>query len=296
MLIEQLKDFYHSTYPEDMETLIRYFAVFGGSGIDIDTTEDIEILLERNVLEHYGEHYNRIHTDILEDADTVALLQAIAKGDRRIHSACRRARISEARGGELIAHLRQLGIIDIEPSREAPPEKAYPKQKLKRELSRHRISHKLRFRQPFLRFWFRFISPQHRRIERGIYEGVFEHFNLQHTAFTGLVFEELSQQYLKRNLGDDPRLRCGSYWDRQIELDILARHPQGGFVVGECKWTNTKMNRSELVKLQEKCMTVGLRPISVYLFAKRGFSNELTDLQNDELTLVDAQRLSALLG
>ena len=296
MLIEQLKDFYHSTYPEDMETLIRYFAVFGGSGIDIDTTENIETLLERNVLEHYGEHYNRIHTDILEDSDTVALLQAIAKGDRRIHSACRRAHIGEARGGELIAHLRRLGIIDIEPSREAPPEKAYPKQKLKREISRHRISHKLRFRLPFLRFWFRFVSPQHRQIEQGKYEGLFEQFSSQHTAFTGLVFEELSQQYLRRSLGNDPWLRCGSYWDRQVELDILARHPRGGYVVGECKWTNTKMNRSELIKLQEKCALIGLKPAAIYLFAKRGFSNELTHSEDKALTLVDAETLSTLLA
>jgi len=109
------------------------------------------------------------------------------------------------------------------------------------------------------------------------------------------VFEELSQRYLRRRMGDDPWLRCGSYWDRQIELDILARAPQGGFIVGECKWTNTKMNRGELLKLEEKCALVGLEPEAVWLFSKRGFSNELLSVRDERLHLVDAEALHTLL-
>ncbi len=295
LLIDHFRAFYRSTYPEDIETLIRYFAVFGAGGFDIDTTIPIKRLIEEKILDEYGELYNRIHADLPDAKESVALLQAVAKGDRRIHSACRRARLGETRGGELVAHLRAAGFLDLEPSREAPPQKAYPGQKLKREISRHRISHKLRFRSPFLRFWFRFVSPNAARIERGMYESLFEQFDRQHTAFTGLVFEELSQLYLQHELGDDPFLRCGSYWDRHIELDILARAPEGGFVVGECKWTNTKMNRSELLKLEEKCALVGLEPQRIFLFAKRGFSNELLALEKETLRCVGADALGALL-
>jgi len=295
LLLTQLRRFYEETYPENMEALIGYFAVFGESGIEIDTTVPLSDLIATKILDHYGEHYNRIHTGILEDRSVIALLQAAAKGDRRIHSACRRAHLSEAKGGELIDHLRRIGILDIEISREAPPEKLHPKQKLKREVARHRISHKLRFRSPFLRFWFRFVSPQHRRIEQGDYESVLDRFSEQDTAFTGLVFEEVSQLYLRHRLGDDPYLRCGSYWDRQIELDILARAPDGGFIVGECKWTNTNVNKGELQKLQEKCTLVGLEPEQIWLFAKRGFSNELEAMRSDTLVLVRAEEIKALL-
>lgn len=294
MLLIQLRRFYDETYPDSMETLISYYAVFGESGIEIDTTVPLPDLIETHILEQYGVHYNRIHTGILEDRSVIALLQAVAKGDRRIHSACRRARISEAKGGELIEHLCTIGILEIEISREAPPEKQHPKQKLKREVARHRISHKLRFRSPFLRFWFRFVSPQHRRIERGEYESVLERFAEQDTAFTGLVFEEISQLYVRHAFGDDPYLRCGSYWDRMIELDILARAPGGGFIVGECKWTNTKVNRGELQKLQEKCALVGLEPEQIWLFAKRGFSKELEAMRSDTLRLVCAEEMKTL--
>ncbi|MEJ2501388.1 MAG: DUF234 domain-containing protein [Campylobacterales bacterium] len=295
MLLTQFRRFYDETFPESMEILISYFAVFGDSGIEIDTTLPLPELIETEILDHYGEHYNRIHRGILEDRSVIALLQAVAKGDRRIHSACRRAQLSEAKGGELVDHLRQIGILDLEPSREAPPEKEHPKQKLKREVARHRISHKLRFRSPFLRFWFRFVSPKHRRIEQGDYESVLAKFEEQDTAFTGLVFEELSQLYLRHRLGDDPYLRCGSYWDRQIELDILARLPGDGFIVGECKWTNTKVNKGELQKLLEKCDLVGLKPEQIWFFAKRGFSKELDAMRSDTLVLVSAEDMRTLI-
>lgn len=295
LLLTQLRRFYETTYPGNMEKLVAYFAVFGESGIGIDTTVPLEKLIETKVLDHYGEHYNRIHNGFLEDGKVIALLQAAAKGDRRIHSACKRAQVGEAKGGEMIAHLRDMGILDVEASREAPPQKLHPKQKLKREVARHRISHKLRFRSPFLRFWFRFISPMHRRIEQGDYESVLSRFREQDTAFTGLVFEEVSQLYFRLRMGDDPYLRCGSYWDRLIELDLLARSPDGSFIVGECKWTNTKMNRGELVKLQEKCALVGLEPEQVWLFAKRGFSNELLSMRSDTLVLVEVEEMKTIL-
>ena len=277
-----------------METFIGYFAVFGESGIEIDTTVPLAELIETKVLDHYGELYNRIHTGILEDRSVIALLQAVAKGDRRIHSVCRNAHLSEAKGGELIEHLHRIGIIGLEASREVPPVKEHPKQKLKREVARHRISHKIRFRSPFLRFWFRFISPNHRRIEKGNYESVLSLFAEHDTAFTGLTFEEISQQYVRHKLGDDPYLRCGSYWDRLVELDVLARIPGDGFLVGECKWTSTSVNKGELQKLQEKCALVGLEPEQIWLFAKRGFSNELETMQSESLVLVSAEDMKTL--
>ena len=52
MLLTQLRRFYDETYPEDMETFIGYFAVFGESGIEIDTTVPLAELIETKVLDH----------------------------------------------------------------------------------------------------------------------------------------------------------------------------------------------------------------------------------------------------
>jgi len=176
-----------------------------------------------------------------------------------------------------------------------PPKKIHPKQRLKREVARHRISDKLRFNSPFLRFWFYFIAPFHNKIETGNFDPVIKLFNEQHYSFTGFIFEELSLEMLHRRYLDNPLVSAGSYWDRQVELDILAKTKSGKIIAGECKWTNTKINKSELTKLLEKCKTASITPDVIALFAKRGFSNELLRMKSDQLQLYSAEDFSDLL-
>lgn len=293
MLIRQFKHFYRHTFPEEMERLIELFALFGEGDVEIDAALPVATLVTEQVLERYGEHYNRIETLLMGDGQAKGLLHAAARGDRRTHSVYRHARLGETQGDALVEHLRTLGILQIERSREKPPQRAHPKQRFKKEVERHRISHKLLFVSPFWRFWFYFIYPRRREIESGNYEGVLADIAAKQNAFTGLTFEALCQTYLRLELGE--ARRCGSYWDRQVELDLLATDGKGGYIVGECKWTNTKINRAELGKLEEKCALVGLEPSTIYLFAKRGFSNELLQSGDSRLKLVTASNLSRLL-
>ena len=211
-----------------------------------------------------------------------------------MHSAFRRARISEKRGYAMLDELRLQGILNVEFSRETPPQREYPKQKLKREVARHRISHKMRFTLPFLRFWFYFIAPFHKQIASQNYHIVLDAFEQHHHSFSAYVFEELSNIYLMLHSSDE-LLDLGSYWDRQVEIDILARTKGGKTIVGECKWTNHKINRKELHRLEEKCQKIGLEYDEMLLFSKRGFSNELHQTHNAALTLYDAQILKELL-
>ena len=272
-----------------MEQLIAYFAVFGGLGWEIDVDTPLETLIVDTILENYGHLYNQICAKVTDDVAYHRLLSALAVGDRRIHSAFRRAHVSEAQGGAMLNYLRDVGILEVELSREAPPVKEYPKQKLKREVARHRISHKMRFTSPFLRFWFYFVSPLHRDIEQGNYESVLERFEERRHSFTGLVFEDLSNLFLELMHKDDPIVDAGSYWDRQVEIDIFARTDRGRTIIGECKWTNHKINKSELTKLLSKCETIELEPDVVALFCKRGFSKELEQMKGPNLELYSAK-------
>ena len=52
-LLEQFRSFYFRNYPDDMETQISYFAVFGGLGWDIDTTKPISTLIKTIILDNY---------------------------------------------------------------------------------------------------------------------------------------------------------------------------------------------------------------------------------------------------
>lgn len=288
MLLRQFRSFYARHFPNDMEQLIEYFAIFGGLEWEVDIDAPLDELIVHHVLDNYGHLYNIINEKTMGEPLHHRLLSAIAIGDRRIHSAFKRARVSEAVGGQALDFLRHAGLLEMEFSRETPPVKAHPKQQLKREIRRHRISHKMRFTSPFLRFWFYFIAPFHKQIEQGEYEPVMERFHERQQSFTGRVFEQLSDLLLTTLHQDDPIIESGSYWDRQVEIDILAQTENGRTIVGECKWTNHKINKSELWKLQEKCERVEIVPDQIAMFSKRGFSNELRRNDDRNLLLYDA--------
>ncbi len=294
-LLRQFRSFYARHFPNDIEHLIDYFAIFGGLGWEIDIDAPLDELITEHILDNYGHLYNLISAKTLGEPTHHRLLSALAIGDRRIHSAFKRARVCEAEGGQALDFLRHAGVLKMEFSRERPPEKSHPKQQLKKEVRRHRISHKMHFTSPFLRFWFYFIAPFHKQIEQGEYENVLERFHERQQSFTGRVFEELSDLLLTRLHTADPIVDSGSYWDRQVEIDILAQTYQDKIIVGECKWTNHKINKSELGKLQEKCERLGITPDQIVMFSKRGFSNELKHNDDPSLLLYDASDFTQLL-
>lgn len=283
MIRQQFRSFYFRHMIHDIEKLIEYFSVFGGLGWNIDIDAPLEELIEREILENFGHLHNQILQLTTEEPKYARLLTSLARGDRRIFSAFNKSGLSNLYGGLSLKHLQNSGVLEAEYSREEPPEKNG--QKLKREVARNRISHKMRFTSPFLRFWFYFISPMRAHIEKGDYEKVFENFRIHHQSFVGYTFEELSNEMMKKKFSFLNLIDSGSYWDRHVEIDLMATAQNGELIVGECKWKNHKMNKKELNKLSEKCEKIGLKPDYVVLFAKRGFSKELLGLQDKRLKL-----------
>jgi len=146
-----------------------------------------------------------------------------------------------------------------------------------------------------MRFWFAFISPLSRGIQEGNYDEVKSRFSDRQQSFSGLIFEQLSIELLKKEFEHDPIVEIGSYWDRLVEIDILAKTASGKVIVGECKYTNTKVNKSELSKLQEKCALAGFEPDEFVLFSKRGFSNELGTSKEKNVQLYRLEEFKILL-
>ncbi|WP_373035106.1 DUF234 domain-containing protein [Sulfurimonas sp.] len=294
-LLEQFRSFYFRNFPDDMETQIEYFAIFGGLGLEIDTTKPISFLIEDIILQNFDELNQKIEQLTLNETNYKRLLTALAIGDRRIFSAFRRAGLNNGNGGGALNFLQEKGLIQIEYSREEPAKSLNPDGKLKKEIARHRISHKVLFTYPFIRFWFYFIYPNIRHIKNGDYEKFFKDFETKQNSYTSLVFEELSEVLLNYNLRDAQILSSGSYWDAKIEIDILTVTNKEKVYVAECKWTNHRVNKSELHKLQEKCEKLDIEPYQVVLFSKRGFSKELKQMQGKYLALYSSEDFEALL-
>lgn len=295
MLLEKFRLFYFNNYHDDMENLIEHFAIFGGLEIAVDTSEDISQLIVKHILNEYEHLYNKIKTITADDSINIRLLRALAIGDRRMFSAFNRAGLNNGNGGAALNFLKKGGIIEIEESREVNSKKTSPSSKLKRELARHRISHKVLFNHPFIRFWFYFIVPHAKEIKKGKFDNFFDDFKQKQNQFTSLVFEELSELLLNYHLRDAAIISSGSYWDMNIEIDILTQTDDGEIYVGECKWTNHIINKKELHKLNEKCEKLGIQATQIVFFSKRGYSKELEGMQDKNLSLYRAEDFKELL-
>ncbi len=294
-LLGQFRSFYFRNYPDEMEQLIEYFAVFGGLGWDIDTSKPITQLIESIILENFEAINEKMQELTLGEPNNKRLLRALSVSDRRIFSAFKRAGLNNGNGGAALNFLQEKGLITIEYSREEPAKSLKPNSKLKREVARHRISHKVLFTQPFVRFWFYFIAPHTKDILEKNYENLFADFTLRQNSYTSLVFEELSEILLNYHIRDSQILSSGSYWDANIEIDILTITDDEKTYIAECKWTNHKITKKELHKLEQKCEKLEIKPTQIALFCKSGFSKELLTLAGKELALYSAEDFEVLL-
>ncbi|MBV5279147.1 MAG: ATPase [Campylobacteraceae bacterium] len=272
-LLQQFRSFYFQNNPKDLEQAIEYFSVFGGTGWNVDMDKPLIELVETKLLKNYA----YIHGDItkLTQSNKVshALLSAIAMGDRRMFSSFKRARLSREEGDAAVDTLYENGLIALEYSLELP---------LNEE---DHNSDKLNFIQPFMRFWFSFISPFYKTIKEGNYKEVRERLANREQGFCDLIFQKLSQELLKTSFQEDPILEIGSYWDKNVEIDVLAKTSSGKLIAGSCKYGDAKVKKTELTKLKEKCALAGLEPDIFVIFSKNGFTNELKSLKGETVKL-----------
>ncbi len=282
-ILEQFRSFCFQNKPQELEQAIEYFSVFGGTSWSVDMTKSLEELIEGKVLKNY----TYIHGDItkITQSDKVShsLLSAVAMGDGRVHSALKRARISRNEGENAIDALCSKNLLKTEFPLESPPD------------SDEKIDEKLNFNTPFMRFWFAFVSPYFKTIKEGDFKEAKEQFANRKSEFYELTFKKLSMEVMKKSFKDDPIVEIGSYWDRNTQIDILAKTASGKIVAGVCKYSNSKAKKSELTKLQEQCEAAELTPDISVIISKGGFSNELKALKGEDMKLFALKNFKTLI-
>lgn len=295
MLLRKFREFYTANYPQDMESQIELFSIFGGLDISLDTSLSTHELIKEHILANYYKLKFEIDKKVQKSREAHRLLRAIAKGNRKIFSAFNKAGLNNAVGGALLKELEENGVLKMEYSRETPHKKTSKHEKLKRELARYRISHKLLFVCPYVRFWYYFIAPHMRELQEAKFDRFLSDIDKRLPIYTSFVFEELSEILLDYHLRDGAILSNGSYWDASLEIDILTIMDSGDIYVAECKWSNHLVTKKELNLLLQKCEKLGIKPTQVVLFSKRGFSNELKKEAGRDLALYEANDFEVLL-
>jgi len=279
----------------ELEQAIELFAVFGGveEALELDFFDDLDSIIRFNFVEKYKVFNELISPSYLIEEPYRYLLVSIARGDGRLSNVFRKARVGETLGLRLLNELVALGIVEFEDSRE-PALKKYPNQKLEKSLRSYKIEPKIRFKKPFHRFWFGFVEPYHKDLNRGDSKRFYENFNQHFPRLHSFVFEQLSQELLNVYYKGQLTIN-GNYWDKHSEFDIWATHKDGTTILGECKYTNRRVCKSELRKLRQKAETSELKADIFALFSKNGFSNELMNCNCKDLLLFELEDFRKLL-
>ncbi len=267
------KDF-HKKFPYlDIEELIIYYSIFNGHPLieKIDLSKDFYKIIEKEIIEKVDILRKFFIYDKKPENQEIIekILSRISKGDRKSYSTYSKDNISQPKGREFFKYLFETGIIKKELSREKPL-KNDKKQILKKRLRRYKIEDKIHINNNFTRFWFTFIHPflkENREIS-------LKNIKIYLDKFISLEFEKLSILLIEELHKKEKILTSGSYWDKDIEIDLLIETSLHKFA-GEVKWKNSKTCKNILNSLQSKCKLANL-PIDKYLlFSKSGFSNEL---------------------
>ena len=281
----------------ELEHAVEYFSILGGIGKDaeLDYFDDIFSMVEYNFVKDFAKFQTLVSPSYLLETPYRELLVAIARGDGKIYSALRKAKLSESVGEIIVRELVSLNILKVEISREAPL-RLHPKHKLKKEQRAYRIQDKLRFVQPFMRFWFGFVTYYRDDLALGKGDAFLENFEKHYERLRSLVYEQLCDALLVEHYAKkSPIKSSGSYWNVYSEFDILAFTKEKKLILGECKYKDRTVCKNELTKLKLKAEESGMK-VDVYaLFSKSGFSKELLQVEDDNLLLFDLDDLKVLL-
>lgn len=276
---------FHNQYKHlDIEESVEFYSVFDGHTFleFIKLDFDLATCIQTEILDRIEEMkpYFIYDEDKNFQNDLESLLMRLAKGDRKNYTVYKKENISQIRGKALYKSLFEKGIIKKERSREKPI-REYKGQLIKKALRRYEIQDKIHFKDNFTRFWFRFIAPALKNKKKLHVEDIIENIE----QYISLCFEELSNDLIMHNYKKEEIINHGSYWDKNIEIDLLIEIANGTIIAGETKWKNHKVCKNILTTLQKKCERVELGADKLALFSKSGFSKELLKERSDNIML-----------
>jgi len=281
----------------ELEQTVEYFSILGGIGenIELDYFEDVFSMVESNFVNHFHTFQALVSPSYLLESPYREILSAVARGDGKLYAVLRKAKLSETMGEQIIQDLVSLKVLRVESSREAPL-RSHAKHKLPKELRAYRIQDKLRFVQPFMRFWFGFVTYYRKDLILGKGEKFLENFTKHYERLRSLVYEQLCNdmllEYYKKK---ESVISSGSYWNVYSEFDILAVTKSKKLILGECKYKDRTVCKNELTKLKQKAAESGIKVDVYVLCSKSGFSKELLSMKSETLLLFDLNDLKVLL-
>ncbi|MCD6523373.1 MAG: ATP-binding protein [Candidatus Diapherotrites archaeon] len=147
----------------------------------------------------------------------------------------------------------------------------------------------------YMRFWLSFVYPYADEIDLGTYD--FQRFKVQYNQYLGLVFEEISRQYLVELMkrGKLPSIRIGRWWHKDKEIDMVGIPKEGPVVFGEAKWKDDLDARVMAESLYERIKYVPYDgEYEMWLFGK-GFKKKVRKYEGVKVKCVDLRGIERMI-
>ena len=142
-----------------------------------------------------------------------------------------------------------------------------------------------RLKDPYLRFWFRYVHPNRSQLERGGGKIILENQiwpEIDH--FSSLTFEEVCQQFFWQTglSGKLPFIptKIGNWWNANEEVDLVVMG-EGQAILVECKSTSKPVGIDILAELERKAKIIQPelenRQIHFALCSRSSFTTQLVE-------------------
>jgi len=286
-LLQHFRSFAFQNNISDFNKALEYFAVFGGTGWDVDVSKSVATLIEEKVLSNYEALHESMTRYTHNNGLYHMMLSIIALGVNHENDVFKKAKVGRDKGEEAIDYLESKSLIKFDLSVEKPLNEGGGK------------SDRILFDLPFMRFWFAMISPNYQSIVEGDYDEFAQKWHKIRDNFSillsNLLLRDLVKETLNAKFENDRIVKIGSYYDKKVEIDILAKRKSGAMIAAACKYSKEPAKSNMMPNLIEKCTKAELEISDYVLFSKNGFTPEVEALREKEVLLLSGADLSSLL-
>lgn len=267
------KDVFPKYRPDERVAL---YAIFGGVPAYWEQF-DPNVSLDKNIKEKLLGNANLVQDEprlLLQDFvsdihNYVSILRAIAQGYRTPKEIASASGLNDKHISMYLSTLIGTGFVE----RRVPVTESASSR-----LGRHHIT------DPFLRFYYRFLSRRQSQLALGIADQTLEEIKKHMVDFIGThTWEELCREWLLRASGQQvlPFLpdQIGSVWSREAQIAVVGvNFMEKTIILGECKWDRHVMDVGALQKLIEKTEKViqseGQWTVYYLGFARNGWTED----------------------
>lgn len=158
-------------------------------------------------------------------------------------------------------------------------------------------------RDPFYRFWFRYIFPNSDLIEIGKEDALRKEIKKDLPNHVSFIFEDIVRKTILKVSGAEikgieiPMINAiGSWWDRKgNEIDLIGTWRRKIRIIGEIKWRNRPFDHKDLETFLKKIDLVNGKNALIIVVSKEGFTRSaksyLEEKEGLALSLTDLSQI-----